>query len=401
MQYPRFEQKELIKYWNFSLWGNVRLTMEQLRIILSGGGTGGHIYPAIAIANELKLRFPKAEFLFVGALDRMEMEMVPQAGYKIEGLWITGIQRKLTLKNLSFPAKLIVSLMRSRKIVKAFKPDVVIGTGGFASGPLLHVAASKGIPSLIQEQNSFPGISNKLLGKKVDKICVAYDGLERFFPKDKLIKTGNPIRQDLLEIADKTIEAKDAFKQKHGRYTLLVLGGSLGARRINELIEKELEFFQTQNVQVIWQCGKLYYETYKKYNNTENVQVHAFLNQMDLAYAASDFIISRAGASSVSELCVVGKPVIFIPSPNVAEDHQTKNAMAIVDKEAALLIKEADLDVDFENRFMQLVASTEKQQRLGHNIKKLALINATKDIADEVEKLLAHLPSSQREETKE
>ena len=362
--------------------------MGQLKIILSGGGTGGHIYPAIAIANELKRRYPDAEFLFVGALDRMEMEKVPQAGYKIEGLWITGIQRKLTLKNLVFPAKLIVSLMRARKIVKTFQPDVVIGTGGFASGPLLQVAASKGIPSLIQEQNSYPGITNKLLGKNVDKICVAYDGLERFFPKDKLIKTGNPIRQDLLEIDTKTNEAKAVFKQNHGKYTLLVLGGSLGAKRINELVEKELEFLQTQNVQVIWQCGTLYYETYKKYNATENVQVHAFLDRMDLAYAAADFIISRAGASSVSELCVVGKPVIFIPSPNVAEDHQTKNAMAIVDKDAALLIKEADLDVDFENQFAQLVLSTEKQQKLGENIKKLALVNATKDIVDEVEKLL-------------
>jgi len=358
------------------------------KIILSGGGTGGHIYPAIAIANELKSRFPDAEFLFVGALDRMEMEKVPQAGYKIEGLWISGIQRKLTLKNLVFPAKLVVSLMRARKIVKTFKPDVAIGTGGFASGPLLQVAASRGVPSLIQEQNSYPGITNKLLGKKVNKICVAYDGLERFFPKDKLIKTGNPIRQDLLQIDNKSIAGKDTFQQKHGKYTLLVLGGSLGARRINELIEKELEFFQTQNVQVIWQCGKLYYDTYKKYNAQEDVQVHAFVNTMDLAYAAADFIISRAGASSVSELCVVGKPVIFIPSPNVAEDHQTKNAKAIVDKDAALLIKEADLDVDFENQFSQLVASSEKQEQLSENIKKLALTNATKDIVDEVEKLL-------------
>ncbi len=361
---------------------------ETYKIILSGGGTGGHIYPAIAIANELKLRFPDAEFLFVGALDRMEMEKVPQAGYKIEGLWITGIQRKLTFKNLVFPAKLVVSLMRARKIVKTFKPDVVIGTGGFASGPLLQIATSQGIPSLIQEQNSYPGITNKLLAKKVNKICVAYDGLERFFPKDKLIKTGNPIRQDLLQIDSKTVEGKDTFKQKAGKYTLLVLGGSLGSKRINELIEKELEFFQTQNIQVIWQCGMLYYETYKKYSAHENVQVHAFLNTMDLAYAAADFIISRAGASSVSELCVVGKPVIFIPSPNVAEDHQTKNAMAVVDKGAALLIKEADLDIAFETQFSQLVKSTEKQEKLSENIKKLALINATKDIADEVEKLL-------------
>ena len=216
----------------------------------------------------------------------------------------------------------------------------------------------------------------------------AYDGLERFFPKDKLIKTGNPIRQDLLKIDNKAIEAKDFFKQKHGKHSLLVLGGSLGARRINELIEKELEFLQTQNVQVIWQCGKLYYDMYKKYNNNDDVQVHAFLNNMDFAYAASDFIISRAGASSVSELCVVGKPVVFIPSPNVAEDHQTKNAMAIVNNDAALLIKEEDLDIDFENRFSQLVSSVEKQKELSNNIKKLALVNATKDIADEVEKLL-------------
>ena len=358
------------------------------KIILSGGGTGGHIYPAIAIANELKSRFPDAQFLFVGAMDKMEMEKVPEAGYEIEGLWISGIQRKLTLKNVSFPFKLMASLLRARKIVKTFKPDVAIGTGGFASGPLLKMATAKGVPSLIQEQNSYPGITNKLLAKKVDKICVAYDSLERFFPADKLIKTGNPIRQDLLKIDNKTIEAKDVFKQKHGKYTLLVLGGSLGAKRINELIEKELEFFQTQNVQVIWQCGKLYFDEYKHYNTMEDVQVHAFINNMDFAYAASDFIISRAGASSVSELCVVGKPVIFIPSPNVAEDHQTKNAMAIVNKDAALLIKESDLEIDFENRFGQLVASTEKQQRLGDNIKKLALVNATRDIADEVEKLL-------------
>lgn len=364
--------------------------MKKYNIILSGGGTGGHIYPAIAIANELKSRFPNAEFLFVGAMDKMEMEKVPEAGYEIEGLWISGIQRKLTLKNLSFPFKLIVSLLRSRKILKTFKPNVVIGTGGFASGPLLQMAALKNIPCLIQEQNSYPGITNKLLSRKVDKICVAYDGLERFFPKDKIVKTGNPIRQDLLEIDNKSIKAKDTFKLRHGKHTLLVLGGSLGSRRINELIEKELEFFQTQNVQVIWQCGKLYYKEYKFYENEVDVQVHAFLNNMDFAYAASDVIISRAGAGSVSELCVVGKPVIFIPSPNVAEDHQTKNAMAIVEKNAALMIKESDLEIDFENMFSQLVNNMERRTELGQNIKKLALSNATTEIADEVEKLLKH-----------
>ncbi|CDF80662.1 undecaprenyl-N-acetylglucosamine-N-acetylmuramyl-(pentapeptide) pyrophosphoryl-undecaprenol N-acetylglucos amine transferase (GT28) [Formosa agariphila KMM 3901] len=358
------------------------------RIILSGGGTGGHIYPAIAIANELKTRYPDAEFLFVGAKDRMEMEKVPQAGFKIEGLWISGIQRELTLKNLMFPFKLISSLYEARKIIKKFKPDVVIGTGGFASGPLLQMATGKNIPSLIQEQNSFPGITNKLLSKKVQKICVAYDGLDRFFPKQKIIKTGNPVRQGLLDINSKTEEAKAFFKLVPEKKTLLVLGGSLGSKRINELIEKEIDYLQTRNVQIIWQCGKLYYDKYKINGNTKNVQVHAYLNNMDFAYAAADIIISRAGASSVSELCIVGKPVIFIPSPNVAEDHQTKNAMAIVKENAALLIQESDLDVDFENKFSQLIESKEKQNILSENIKKLALVNATKDIVDEVEKLL-------------
>lgn len=358
------------------------------KIILSGGGTGGHIYPAIAIANELKARHPMAELLFVGAKDRMEMEMVPKAGYKIIGLWISGIQRKLTIKNLMFPFKLISSLWKARKIIKNFKPDVSIGTGGFASGPLLKVATSLGIPSLIQEQNSYPGITNKLLSKKVDKICVAYDNLDRFFPPEKLIKTGNPVRQDLLDIQDKLDEGMEYFGLQKGKQTLLVLGGSLGSKRINQLIQKEIDYFLTNNIQVIWQCGKLYYEAYKLDGHNKHIKLHAYLNRMDLAYAVADFIISRAGASSVSELCIVGKPVIFIPSPNVAEDHQTKNALSVSGKEAALLIKEEDLDVDFENKFTQLIKSKEKQDLLGNNIKKLALINATKQIADEVDKLL-------------
>ncbi|MEN8885611.1 MAG: undecaprenyldiphospho-muramoylpentapeptide beta-N-acetylglucosaminyltransferase, partial [Winogradskyella sp.] len=322
--------------------------MSTYKFILSGGGTGGHIYPAIAIADELKLRYPNAEFLFVGASDRMEMDKVPQAGYKIEGLWISGIQRKLTLRNLAFPLKLIVSLLRSKKIIKTFKPNVVIGTGGFASGPLLQMATSKKIPTLIQEQNSYPGITNKLLAKKVNTICVAYEGLEQFFPKQKIKITGNPIRKDLLEVKSKHIEGKDAFTLIHSKKTLLVLGGSLGARRINELIEANIDFFESQNIQVLWQCGKLYYNQYKHYNQLPNVQVHAFLSTMDLAYAAADVILSRAGAISVSELCIVGKPVIFIPSPNVAEDHQTKNAKSIADKNAAILIKEKDLDSQFQ-----------------------------------------------------
>lgn len=363
-------------------------TDKTYRFILSGGGTGGHIYPAIAIADELKSRYPKAEFLFVGASDRMEMDKVPQAGYKIEGLWISGIQRKLTLRNLAFPLKLTVSLLHSRKIIKTFKPDVVIGTGGFASGPLLQVATSKGVSSLIQEQNSYPGVTNKILGKKVDTICVAYDGLEKFFPKDKIKLTGNPIRKDLLAVKGRHIEGKDAFNLIHSKHTLLVLGGSLGARRINQLIEANLGLFENLKVQVIWQCGKLYYDDYKTYNSLDYVQVHAFLNNMDMAYAAADIIISRAGAISVSELCIVGKPVIFIPSPNVAEDHQTKNAKAIADKDAAILIKEKDLETEFEKQFSELISNEEKRKELSKNIEALALVDATNDIVDEVEKLL-------------
>lgn len=357
------------------------------KFIISGGGTGGHIYPAVAIANELKTRFPDAEFLFVGAKDRMEMEKVPQAGYKIKGLWISGLQRNLSLQNLAFPLKLVSSLSKSQKILKDFKPDVAIGTGGYASAPLLRMAALRGTPCLIQEQNSHAGITNKWLSSKVQKICVAYEGMEKFFPSEKIKLTGNPVRQDLLDISSKREEAIAFFNLKKEKQTLLVLGGSLGARRINELIEKSLPFFEKQNLQVIWQCGEYYEETYKS-KGSENVQVHAFLNRMDLAYAAADFIISRAGALSVSELCLVGKPVVFIPSPNVAEDHQTKNALAITEKKAALLIKECDLDANFENQFSEMIASEEMQKMLSANIKKLAKPNATKDIVEEIEKLL-------------
>lgn len=357
-------------------------------IIISGGGTGGHIYPALAIANELKSRYPNARFLFVGAYNRMEMEKVPQAGYNIEGLWISGIQRKLSLKNAAFPLKLISSLLRARRIINDFKPHVAIGTGGFASGPLLQVATMKGIPTLIQEQNSYPGITNKILGKKVNCICVAYDGLERFFPKGKIVKTGNPVRKDLLSISGKSITGKDFFKLKHNNYTLLVLGGSLGARRINQLIESQLPLFASQKVQLIWQCGKLYYEQYKQYHDGINIRVMPFIDRMDMAYAAADVIISRAGASSVSELCIVGKPVIFIPSPNVAEDHQTKNALAVSEKQAAILIKEQDLDQQFSDRFTQLLSSSSLREQLSTNIKALAMPNATSDIVKQVEKLL-------------
>lgn len=356
-------------------------------ILISGGGTGGHIYPAIAIANEIKRRHPNANFLFVGAKDRMEMEKVPQNGYEIKGLWISGIQRSLSLKNLSFPFKLISSLWNAGKIVRKFKPDIVVGTGGFASGPTLFMAERKGIPALIQEQNSFPGITNKLLSRKANKICVAYDNLERFFPKNKIIKTGNPVRQDLLEIENLTIEGKKHFGVAVSKKTVLVLGGSLGARAINKLIEENIDWFADNDLELIWQTGKLYFEDYKKYDALENVQTHAFLNRMDLTYAAADFVISRAGASSISELCIVGKPTIFIPSPNVAEDHQTKNALAVVEKNGAVLLEEKNASI-FQTVMNELLVDEEKQKLLRKNIKQLALPNATQSIVNEIEKLI-------------
>lgn len=361
--------------------------MDNYRFILSGGGTGGHIYPAVAIANELKRRYPDAEFLFVGSKDKMEMEKVPNAGYKIEGLWISGLQRKLTFKNLLFPFKVISSLIKAGKIVKKFQPDVVIGTGGFASGPLLKSASAIGIPCVLQEQNSYAGITNKLLAKKARKICVAYDHMEQFFPEDKIVKTGNPVRGDLVAIAVSKKEALTFYELDPHKPTLVVLGGSLGARRINQLIEKELRFFNDLGIQLLWQCGKLYYHEYKKYQS-ENVKVFDFLNKMDYTYAAADIVISRAGAGSVSELCIVGKPVIFIPSPNVAEDHQTKNASALAVEHAAIMIKENDLNMQFESVFSSLFKDKQRQEILGNNCKAMAMPNATRDIVNEIEKLL-------------
>ena len=360
---------------------------KDLRIILSGGGTGGHIYPAIAIADEVKRRYPDAQIKFVGAQDKMEMEKVPQAGYEIEGLWISGLQRKLTLKNLMFPFKLISSIRKSQRIIKDFKPNVAVGTGGFASGPLLHVANKQQIPTLLQEQNSFPGITNKILATKANIICAAYDEVKRFFPQEKVKKTGNPVRQDLLNIDTKREEAQQFFKLDADKKTVLVLGGSLGARRVNQLIAEYADKLKKEDIQLIWQCGKLYYEDYKSYTEG-TVQVHQFLNRMDLAYAAADVIISRAGAGSVSELCIVGKPVIFIPSPNVAEDHQTKNAMAVTKNEAAITIAETQLEEKFESAFFDLLENQSKQKELSRNIKKMALPNATSSIVDEIEKLI-------------
>ncbi|WP_299710539.1 undecaprenyldiphospho-muramoylpentapeptide beta-N-acetylglucosaminyltransferase [uncultured Tenacibaculum sp.] len=361
---------------------------KSINVIISGGGTGGHIYPAIAIANEIKLRYPTVRILFIGAKGKMEMEKVPNAGYEIKGLWISGIQRKLTIKNLMFPLKLISSLWNANKIIRKFKPDIAIGTGGFASGPALMMASRKRIPTVIQEQNSYPGITNKLLSKKANKICVAYDNLERFFPLEKIVKTGNPVRQDLLLIHTKREEAQEFFNLDKKKKTVLVIGGSLGARRINQLIATELDFFESQNIQIVWQCGKLYYEEYKEFGDKNYVQIHQFLNRMDLAYAAADFVISRAGASSVSELCIVGKPTLFIPSPNVAEDHQTKNARSIVDKHGAIMLKESELNT-FPVVFETLLRDQGKQESLSENIKELALPNATSHIVNEIERLIS------------
>ena len=366
-----------------------KIKMQKPRFILSGGGTGGHIYPAIAIANELKQRFPGCELLFVGASDKMEMQKVPQAGYEIEGLWIAGIQRKLTLDNALFPLKLATSVLKANNIIRKFRPDVAIGTGGFASGPLLKAASLVGIPTVIQEQNSYPGITNKWLSKDAAKICVAYDGLERYFPADKIVFTGNPVRGDLMHVESKREEAISQFSLDPSKKTLLVLGGSLGSRRINQLIAKELTWMIAQGVQVIWQCGKFYFEEYRHHGDKEDVTVMSFIDRMDLVYAAADVVISRSGASSVSELCIVGKPVLFIPSPNVAEDHQTKNAKSIVDKDGAIMLKEIQLDTQFQEVFLDLITNEEKQRRLADNIRTLAKVNATKDIVDEIEKLLS------------
>ncbi len=361
--------------------------MASYKFILSGGGTGGHIYPAIAIADELKKRFPEAEILFVGAKDKMEMEKVPQAGYKIKGLWISGFQRRLTIKNLLFPIKLISSLLVARNIVKKFKPNAVIGTGGFASGPTLKVASDMGIPCVVQEQNSYPGITNKLLAKNASCICVAYDDMEEFFPKQKLVKTGNPVRQDLVADLPDRIEALKEFKLATDKITLLVLGGSLGALKINELIRDALDFFKERKVQLIWQCGKRYLEDYQQYE-TDSIKVKAFLNNMNYSFSAADIIISRAGASSVSELCLVGKPVLFVPSPNVAEDHQTKNANRLVQQNAALMIPEKELQSEFETTFIRLQEDKELREELSKNIKKMALPNATSDIVDRIVELV-------------
>ena len=360
--------------------------------MISGGGTGGHIYPAIAIAQEIMRRNPEAEIMFVGARDRMEMQKVPQAGFPIRGLWIAGFQRRLTLKNLLVPIKLMVSLIQSVFLIKSFRPDVVIGTGGFASGPLLRIATLFGVPTLIQEQNSYPGITNKMLARGAQKICVAYQNMEQFFPKEKLVHTGNPVRQDLLKpglelkmaLAHFNLTTFASQERPSGRgLVLLILGGSLGARRINRLVAEKLNYLKAQNMSVIWQCGPYYYPEYKDIAS-EEICVVPFIDNMAMAYAAADLIISRSGALSVSELALVGKPVVFIPSPNVAEDHQTKNAKALVDQNAAIMLKEDVLDDRFEEVFTRLIQEEGLRQALGRAIKLTAMPNATRDIVDQL-----------------
>jgi len=363
----------------------------QFRIIISGGGTGGHIFPAIAIANALKTRIKNVDILFIGAKDKMEMKKVPVAGYPIEGLWISGLQRKLTFKNLSFPFKVISSLAKAKKIINKFKPDLVIGVGGFASGPTLHVAAKKGITTLIQEQNSFPGITNKLLSKKVDKICVAYEGMERFFPKSKIVVTGNPIRKAVIEIEGKKEDALKFFALRPNKKTILVVGGSQGAVSINKSIHKNLDLILKNDLQLIWQTGKFYCDTATeaiKMFEPKQIKVVEFIDRMDYAYAAADILVSRAGAIAISEICAVGKPTIFVPLPTAAEDHQTKNAQALVENNAAIIISNNETNEKIGDAIINLINDEKKQKEFSTNLNRLAIKNAADRIVDEIEKLL-------------
>ncbi len=370
---------------------NISNEMEQvkpsLKVIISGGGTGGHIYPAIAIANALKEMVPNVDILFVGAEGRMEMEKVPDAGYPIKGLWISGFQRSLSLKNLLFPFKLLHSIYAARTIVKEFKPDVAVGVGGYASGPTLKAAQHFGIPTVLQEQNSYAGVTNKLLAENAASVCVAYEGMETYFPLDKIVFTGNPVRKDILNLDGKRAEAIKFFKLDPTKKTILVIGGSLGARTINESIDEGFDIIIRKGIQLIWQTGKGYYPTAKKTDmrhQTNLVRIYDFIKQMDLAYAMADVVISRAGALSISELCLVKKPAILVPSPNVAEDHQTKNAMALVEKEAALMIRDHESVGKLVTMAVDLLGDEEAKAKLVKNITELGKPIAAKDIAIQV-----------------
>jgi UDP-N-acetylglucosamine--N-acetylmuramyl-(pentapeptide) pyrophosphoryl-undecaprenol N-acetylglucosamine transferase len=363
----------------------------KLRVIISGGGTGGHIFPAVAIANRLMKENPETEILFVGANGRMEMDKVPAAGYRIEGLDISGLQRKLSPQNLLLPVKIIKSVMKSRQIIKSFRPDVAIGVGGYASGPLLYAATMMKIPSLIQEQNSFAGITNKLLGHRVHKICVAYTGMGKFFPEDKVVMTGNPVREETVNISGKRDEAFRFFSLDPNKKTILVTGGSLGARTINDSIGAILAQLKLNDIQLIWQTGKLFAERAKaaiKFHEAPGMVAFDFINRMDLAYAAADVVVARAGASSVSELTLVAKPAILVPSPNVAEDHQTKNAKALTDKNAAILVSDEECRYNLLNVLLTLLKDESRMESLKTNISKLALHDSAGKIVDEVYKII-------------
>lgn len=358
-----------------------------MKVIISGGGTGGHIFPAISIANAIKGKQPDAEVLFVGAEGRMEMQRVPDAGYEIVGLPVAGFDRKNLLKNVSVLIKLFRSQLKARKIVKKFQPNVAVGVGGYASGPLLKTAGMMGVPTLIQEQNSYAGVTNKLLAKKACKICVAYDHMERFFPADKIVMTGNPVRQDLAQSVDRS-EALKTFGLNPSKKTVLIVGGSLGARTINQCMIAALEQIKSSEVQFIWQTGKFYYEQavaeVKKAGEIPNLFVTDFIGKMNHAYAAADLIVSRAGAGSISEFCLLGKPVILVPSPNVAEDHQTKNALALSEKGAAILIRDADAAKELISTALQTIEDETVLSELSARITKLALPDSANIIADEV-----------------
>lgn len=364
---------------------------EPYRLIISGGGTGGHIFPAIAIANAFKERHPDAQILFVGARGRMEMSRVPEAGYEIIGLWISGIQRKLTLSNLLFPVKLIVSYLRAIVIVRKFKPHAVVGTGGFASGPMMIAATRSKVPTVIQEQNSFAGLANKQVADKVSKVCVAYDGMEKYFPAEKIVLTGNPVRKDILSVGGKIEKAGAHFGFDASRKTLLIIGGSLGAKTINESVLGGIDKLVDAGVQVIWQTGRTYYDVINAglaNVDRRGIRLFDFLKEMDLAYAAADVVISRSGALAVSELCIAKKPCILVPSPNVAEDHQTKNAMALVEKDAAVMVSDKDARDQLVDSALRLLFDEQRATTLRENIATLARPSATEDIVDEIEELI-------------
>ncbi len=364
---------------------------EKLRIIISGGGTGGHIFPAVSIANAIRAKRPDAEILFVGALGRMEMQRVPAAGYEIVGLPICGFDRKNMLKNIAVLYKIWKSQRMARNIIRRFRPMAAVGVGGYASGPTLNECAKHGVPCLIQEQNSYAGVTNKILSKKVERICVAYDGMERFFPADKIMKTGNPVRQSLLDTKMTKAEALRSFGLDEGKKTILVVGGSLGARTMNESVMQHLDDIKASGVQMIWQTGKYYNasisESLMGRTDLPMLKVTDFISDMGAAYKAADIVISRAGASSISEFCLIGKPVILVPSPNVAEDHQTKNAMALVNKDAALYVSDADAPAQAVALALKTVKDDARLAALGANIKKLALPDSADTIADEVIRL--------------